>query len=658
MKKSIFLSFCLFILPFISMRGQDYLIDPKFGAVSEAELDMKTYERDTSAVALLLYRRTEVAIRFDSEYRITKIIKRHDRWKVLKENGRKCADYEFIYNSGDKGEQQNIYGIKASTFNRDANGKVSASKMSKKYVFDEPYSKGYRRLTFAPENVRVGSVVEVVWEMNEQTASIGVLPMQWSYPVNLMELDVSYAEFFTYNRATRGSVRADFSTDKSTEFGAGGYSYEMYHDLYRAVDVPASHDEPFSFCPEQYDGSVVYNISSFIIPGVVYNNYNTSWEQVDNQFFETSLLKRCKDNYKEVANLKQDWDACADDVQRIALVRNHILSRVRWDKDLALLPDDASSVLKKGQGNSADINALTASALNKLGFVAEPVLVRLRSSGHLMSWHVSANSFDTFILQITTPEGKVHYLDACRDNAYVDVLSPDYLVDKARLLTLDQRGSWVDLVSAQPRSSLSETVQTRFDEDGVFRGNVEIQAVNLDSYNLRMVKEDFATEDERIEDIEKDEKLTVLTINDIEKGYSNEANMSYTFEQEDVRLGGDFVTIRPILSCFHGENYFREPERLIPIDFPYTSQIKYIFSMEIPEGYVVESLPAPTWLTCPNAGGMSVRIQYNLIGDKLHGAFIYNNPSMIVMPNYYADFQMFWSTVAKAEKAVIILKKQ
>lgn len=658
MNKHIISALCLTVLSFLSLRGQDIQVNPKFGAVSDTELDMKTYDRDTSAAALLLFRKTEIAIRFDSEFDFTRIIKYHDRWKILKEGGRKCADYEFIYKSGDKSHAQYIYGIKASTFNREDNGKISVSKMSKKFIFDEPYSKGLRRLSFAPENVRVGSVVDVVLEMSEPTVNIGDIPMQWSYPVNLMDLDVSYAEYFTYNRAMRGALKIDFSTEQSTALGTGGFSYNMKHDLYHAVNVPAVHKESFSFCPGQYKSSVVYNISSFSIPGIVNNNYNSSWSEVDGYFFETPLLKYCKKNYKDAGSLKQEWDACADDVQRIALVRNHIVSKVRWNDDLALLPDDPSTVLKKGQGNSADINALTASALNTLGFVAEPVLVRLRSSGHLMSWHISSNSFDTFVLRVMTPDGHVHYLDACRDNAYVDVLAPDYLVEKARLLTFDNNGSWVNLLDAQPKSSLTETVQTRFDEDGVFRGDVQIQALNHDAYNLRLIKDKFATDEERIEDIEKDEKLTVLHIDDVGKEYSNEADISYSFEQEEVRLGGDFVYIRPILSSFHEENSFRDPERKIPVDFPYKSQIKYIFSMVIPDGYAVESLPDPVWITCPTAGGMSVRIQYNLIGNKLHGVFLFNNPSMIVMPEYYPDFQMFWSSVAKAEKAIIILKKQ
>ena len=175
MNKHIISALCLTVLSFLSLRGQDIQVNPKFGAVSDTELDMKTYDRDTSAAALLLFRKTEIAIRFDSEFDFTRIIKYHDRWKILKEGGRKCADYEFIYKSGDKSHAQYIYGIKASTFNREDNGKISVSKMSKKFIFDEPYSKGLRRLSFAPENVRVGSVVDVVLEMSEPTVNPSIL---------------------------------------------------------------------------------------------------------------------------------------------------------------------------------------------------------------------------------------------------------------------------------------------------------------------------------------------------------------------------------------------------------------------------------------------------------------------------------------------------
>ena len=46
----------LAVLPFSSVAGQDIKFNPKFDAVSEEEVKMTSYPRDTSAAAVVIYK--------------------------------------------------------------------------------------------------------------------------------------------------------------------------------------------------------------------------------------------------------------------------------------------------------------------------------------------------------------------------------------------------------------------------------------------------------------------------------------------------------------------------------------------------------------------------------------------------------------------------
>ena len=76
-------------LLFLSMaaRAQSIPVNPKFGAVSDAELEMTTYQPDTSAAVVVLWRRLEVEAAFSGSFGLTRKVTLTERVKILKESG-------------------------------------------------------------------------------------------------------------------------------------------------------------------------------------------------------------------------------------------------------------------------------------------------------------------------------------------------------------------------------------------------------------------------------------------------------------------------------------------------------------------------------------------------------------------------------------------
>ena len=653
MKKILFLLAALAITS--AAAAQTIPVDSKFGNVSDAEIDMTVYEPDTSAVAVMLYREYTMDLTISNiTGGISKEITVHERIKVLKEEGKKFGDYSFLYVSANTLKEE-YSGIKVETFNRE-NGKIVRTKMSKKFDFDEKYADEVRRRSFSAENVKVGSVIEVSYKFTSpRYYDIDDIDIQLTIPVNKTHIEVGHAEYFTVNRTQRGSIETQYqSKDRITSLGATSTSYQMDIDIFDAVDVPALPSESHSFCPEQYRGSIVYDMSGVIIPGRVYESISMKWPDVDKAIRESDIVKVSQSKFRDIKELQAALEGVEGEEARIVAVRNYIVGKVKWDGKSNLVPDEARAVLKQGSGSDADINALTASALNTLGYTAEPVMVRSRTSGMLIDFHISLRSFDTFILRVSSPdESQTWYLDAARDEGYLNVLNPLFLVDKARLIPTNGPGDWVDLRSLT-RSRVAEMVKMKMEPDGTLTGSAQIVGNNEDAYAIKANYNSFDTEDAFLEDVESDENLEITSF-EIKKEYGPSVEMKYEFEKENE--AGSMVYIQPILSQFHPNSAFRKEERKLPVDFPFTESLTYSFSLEIPDGYVVEELPEKISKTFPTLGGR-IQLLAQQVGNNVSVTYRTSLDKMLILPDDYADLRLFWETAVGAEKSTIVLKKQ
>ena len=642
--------------------AQQIPVNPKFGAVSDAEVDLQTYPADTSAAILLLYGKQDITIELDNQGGFVKTIRTHHRWKVLKESGKDELDYE-IFRSTRSGENELVGDIRVVTYNRE-DDKIVQHKMSKKFVFDEKYTDNVNRVTFAPENIKVGSVVEVSFLFRTPSIQIGRIYFQEDYPVNRTDVEVAYAEYFNYTMLQLGDCHVDYDRDNSVQtinFGRGDVmSYNLWVQKFTAVDLPALKEEPFSYCPEHFRSSVNFELHSFFVPGVVQKNYNSSWPEVDHLIAESNLLHYCTTRMKDIEPIRNAMEGKESETEKIAAVRNYLVEKGKWDKNVRLIPKSGKSLLKDGKGDTADLNALVASALNTLGYKAEPVLVKFRTHGPLVQYQISTDQFDAFILKITCPNGEEHLLDAARSDAYIDILDPKYQVSEARLIHHDGTGEWLDLPARLPKNAVTESVQFQFREDGTLGGSVRVRAEGNDAYQIRRNYHSFDTPEAWIEDTEQDEKITIseMILEDPD-GYHPDAVIRYDFET-DQHLGDDYLYINVFLSKFHSETAFQREERFLPVDFPYKNKISYRVSFLIPDGYEIESLPQSEQVVCGALDGKSfyATLQSMSRGNQFTMIYQVVRNATLVPKEEYAAMREYWEYLARIEKSNLILKKK
>ena len=653
MKQNVFLVVVCAVLMALApgtLFAQSIKIDKKYGNVSKAELEMTVYPLDTSAVALYLYKDVNYSVEIDPGG-FAFIKKERERVKILKEAGKEYGDYEEFY-STESTAGESISGIKVTTYNLE-NGSVVATKMSKDYVFREDYTDAVKRVAFSAQNVKVGSVIETEYTYRTRLWNIDDIFFQFSIPVNWATAEVAVPEYLKVNRISRGFENLEHKMEERVLM-----DYRVFADKFACYDIPAIRDEKFLYDIDQYRLSVLYQIRSFEIPGIYYKDYTADWQNVDQMIVESNIVRGIKATTRfkdEVAGI-----AASDrtDEEKIVAIRNLVASRVTWDKKNRLVPGNAAEVVKNGSGSRADLNALTGSALRAAGFDVKPVMVRMRSNGNLVPFHVSLDAYDTFILQVTGPGGQTYYLDAAPSDGYLNVLSDNFLVEKARLLSLDGQGSWVDLRHLCKNIYLASAT-VRVDAEGLMTGEISEKMFNNLSQTVKRAYGKASDQEEFVdENIEKDHNLTVdrFTISGSDE-YTPQVQMAYSFEKQQ-EVAGDMMYVNLFLLNFHDPSTFKEEVRRVPVDFMYPYRINYTVNMIIPDGYELEELPKPAAYKAQGIKSQAF-VQFRQADvNVVSMSFSFVLDSYFAPTEAYKDVRAWYEMLTSMYNTTLVLKKK
>lgn len=631
-----------------------------FGNVTLADMNMSSYPADTSAAAVVLQKQRLVDISLTGELEPRRVETVYRRIKILKESGKDRADFQLLcYRSSNVVESIRV--STACTCNME-DGQIVRSYLSKEDIHeDDPYD-NVHRYTFSLPNVRVGSVLEVVFVLESPRYwDVGRLDLQEDIPVMKAGVEVSYPSCFEFNRIKVGYLDFSHAMRSRTEFFQvrGGPSYDMLYvtDVISASNLPAVEADENCFCPSQYGLAVQYEMDKVNLPGVFERDFSTTWERVDDAFVKEGLLKACATKLKFAKEVEAAAAAAEDEDACIAALRALVLSKVRPNGNLRRLPA-LSAALKKGEGSSADLNALFASALSQCGYKAEPVMVKTRNRGIVLESLPSADMFDSFILAVTTPSGRKCFVDALSDAGYIDVLSPQLLSDHGRIVREKGKGEWVDL-GASAKGLLNEYVKWTVGTDGSLTGAYSVNAYQEASFDM---KDEFNEAEDEASFIDGLEKLTGGELSDFKaeqmEDWSPSCAFSCTVSHEPAGPSGDRIYVRPFVRPYHTLESFRATRRSVPVDFRYPEQIRFTANITIPEGYTVEELPQAVSLV-ENLSGCRAQMKVSFDGNQTVSlSYVYGSDAMQVLPDGYVHLRAFWGKMCELYDTVIVLKRQ
>jgi hypothetical protein len=341
--------------------------------------------------------------------------------------------------------------------------------------------------------------------------------------------------------------------------------------------------------------------------------------------------------------------------ERMAAVFNYVKNSVKWNKFKGYSCNEGvKKAYKDKTGNTAEINLMLTAMLRFAGLNANPVLISTRDNG--IAFFPSRTAFNSVIAAVETPEGLV-LLDATEKYSEPNILPLRDLNWVGRLIRKDGTSTEVDLmpkILSREATNMSIVLKT----DGSAEGKIRRQLTDYDALEFRKENGD-TNKDSYLEKLESSNNN--IEISDYVR--ENDLDLlkpiveSYSFkDNKSVEIINDKIYISPLLFLTTKENPFKQETREYPIDFGYPMLNKYNINLEIPQGYVVESMPASLNIATGNDVGAFKFMMVN-IDNKIQTTITTNINTAIVSPEFYSVLKDFYQQMIDKQNEKIVLRK-
>ncbi|MBC7748235.1 MAG: hypothetical protein H7Z76_06620 [Methylotenera sp.] len=306
------------------------------------------------------------------------------------------------------------------------------------------------------------------------------------------------------------------------------------------------------------------------------------------------------------------------------------------------------------KGNVAEVNLTLIAMLRYIGFDANPVLLSTRVNG--ISIFPTRTSFN-YVIAAVEFDGKTILLDATEKNATFDAIPFRDLNSFGILVKKDGTSEKINLMPTT-FSNKNINLLYKIDEKGNVNGALRTQLSEQFAFSFRdqlslISKEDYITSQENSYNNVEILDYKLQNFDDLSKPIIENYNFKSTNEIEII---GNKIFFSPMLFFKNNKNPFYQKTRNFPIDFGYPFSKRYIVSIEIPEGFKIENIPAPIELSTPNKLA-NFRFNISASDSKIQIVINYSINSAVIPDELYIEIRDFFSKMAYKENEKIVLKK-
>jgi hypothetical protein len=184
-----------------SVRAQEYSF--KYGKITNDELNMSVYDKDTTASAVVIYDMGNTYYSVSNDrFQVCTDYKK--KIKILKTTGLDEANVNIPFYYKSSSSREMITGLEAFSYNVE-NGKTVKTKLEKNYIFNEVINDKYQRIKFSVPNVKVGSVIEIKFsKTSDLVYNLDPWGIQGDIPVVFSSYEVKIPDYFVYTVETKG----------------------------------------------------------------------------------------------------------------------------------------------------------------------------------------------------------------------------------------------------------------------------------------------------------------------------------------------------------------------------------------------------------------------------------------------------------------------
>jgi hypothetical protein len=651
----------IFLVGF-SIRAQKLALDK----VTKDELAQKNHPKDTAAAAAFLFKKTKTYFDYSGQNGFTSFTDVELKIKIYKPEGFGWADVVIPYFVGyDNLGDDEVKIISAYTYNLVGNS-IERTIVTSEAKFTNQLNDFWSNKIVSFPSVKSGSIIEIKYTF--ETQNLNFLPefqFQYQIPVDHAELVTEIPEFYIYKGFTTGSekVRTYERMESKTDAFQDKYQsvslrmfYKQIITTYVAADIKAIKEVNFVDNMDNYYGKVQHELQTIRMPDKAPVQISTTWEDVAKSIHDFELFGN---ELKQSEYYKKDLDSIVSGLTRGADKVNKIFSfvqqRMNWNKH-------HSYYVRKGVkkayadriGNVAEINIILVSMLRTAGFEANPVLVSTKKNG--IAYFPNKTVFNYLIVAVKIGRDEV-LLDATEKYTAMNLLPIRTLNWSGRSIEPHNLSKEINLM---PTKSSLNFINGMADINvkGEVTGKVRDQLTDYFAVRYRDVFSKL-NESFRLDYIEKEH--VGITISDLEVLNKNEITKpiveNYSFESDnEVEIIDNKMYFSPLLFLKKSVNPFKEETRSLPVDFEFPFSTKINFSITIPEGFEIESLPSSQTYTLPEqAGSFQYLISNTANQIQLVCTLQINQP--LIKSEMYTALKDFFRQMVEKQTEKVVLKK-
>ncbi len=655
---------------YFSFYGQEY----KFGKVSKSELAEKHYPSDTSADAAILYSYRNTYFDFDTNEGFILVDEYHTRIKIYSKEGLKKATKKIKAYYNEKSREK-VTGVKGFTYNLE-HGRIVKNKLSKDAIFKEKINEHYYEYKFTMPNVKPGSVIEWKYTKRSPFLLLDEVVLQEDIPIKKLKVRLAFPEYFYFVPRTKGYLsippikkeekkRSIPFTFHETVNAEGGFrsvhgqselNFVEKIQIIETAHVPAIKKEPYAGNINNYKSGLLYELSHINIPNMPVKKVAFSWKSIVEKLLnETQFGNQLNKSKHFSAELDNILAGSKTPEEKMMAVYNFSKNKIKWNGWRSYLSfKGIAKAYKEGEGNSADVNLNLVAMLRYAGLEADPVLVSTINNG--IPSFPSLRAFDYVIALVRIGDG-MYLLDATEKYALPNVLPDRILNFRGLVVKANDTPVWLDIFPKN-HSITKHIIQSQFTGEG-FKGISRKTMTNNTLLNYRKEtsgksKEDLIKWTEQQYDGIEVVNIRLSNLEDLTKNVTETIQFETEMFYEDI---GNEIYISPLLFLQKKENPFKSDERKYPVYYNKPWVHSVVVHINIPQGYVVKSIPQGAEFTLPDDLGF-YKFDATQSGSSvtIKSDMVINVP--VVEAKYYRDLKNFYSKIVAVQKQQIILEKQ
>lgn len=643
------------LLSFSSIAQSDKK-DPVF-RVSLSDLKMKSYEKDSTTNALVLY---EYGKSYVDRNDFDLVTKENHKIKIFNKEGFDNANVVLYIYKSNSSNYESIKNILATTYNLEGD-KVTKTQLDPNNIYEEKYNDNFTMIKFTLPNIKEGSVITYSYTMRSPfMQKYHGWEFQGDIPKVYSEYNTSIPGNWLYHIKLVGGKKLSTNTqdlEKNCLEMYSGASADCSIAKYVMKDIPAFIEEDYMTTKSNYLARIEYELETFRGMNGLVKHYTKKWKDVDKELkTEKDIGRQLKKTVDVEALLSDDILNMANPLDKAKAIYKYVQKEYTWNKEYHIFKDvSIKKLIENKSGNISSINILLHNLLRDSGVDVKPVLLSTRGNGFATTIFPVLTDFNYMLVEASI-DNKTYVLDATDDFLSFGQIPYRCLNRYGRRIDFEEGSKWID-IKPNNKSFVLCAVDLKFDDAQNLIGSVKARTTGYHGLNSR--KAYFSNKTNYVDKLQNKSvdieisNHTVKTPNKTSPIFNEAYDIEYT--AEDI---SETIYLNPFLFPFFKENPFKLQERTYPIDFGYKDQYTYMLKLDLGDVYTISEKPKNVNLTLPNNAGY-ISFSNNIIGNTFNLVFSINFNEAAYPPDYYPYLKQLMNKVVTIQtNSLIVLKKK